>query len=298
MLHSWLTRSDSIYEDMAELPAVTDGDRTKRQTSPRAAENTVKFTTKRVPAGCRQHYRDCDGISREIWMPGDGDGQENSGLPRGEVTKQWRFFQSPLGIDSIPPKYVVLDDAALYQVLHSPKLIKADMAKSWECDFGKSKGMVMTNRPTRGRPAWLPRQRTETMPLDMSERTALVHSVGVGRRQGKTVSLIGEPAGYTAYLFGKEEEPQVRIIPISTASQPASSKGSARAKKTRGGRSKHIWRPTVRPIYPGMKPMTPGTRKRSASQMADDSEDESTDDDESSDDENESEEDEWEDIEE
>ncbi|KAK5114424.1 hypothetical protein LTR85_010247 [Meristemomyces frigidus] len=111
----------------------------------------------------RQYYRDpFTGYQREIWRPGDGDGEpgadyyERPGqLP--PVAQRWRFYQVKTGDGpmqkqvNVPPKYVILDDRAAYEVFASG-IPKTTSVKFWSHDFGGA-GKLRARRPHRGRGA-------------------------------------------------------------------------------------------------------------------------------------------------
>ncbi|KAK4542999.1 hypothetical protein LTR36_005997 [Oleoguttula mirabilis] len=111
----------------------------------------------------RQYYRDpFTSIQREVWRPGDGDGKpgadyyERPGqLP--PVSQRWRFYQIKTGDGpmqnkvNMPPKHVILDDRAAYEVLVSD-IPKATTVKVWSHDFGGT-GKLRARRPHRGRGA-------------------------------------------------------------------------------------------------------------------------------------------------
>ncbi|QIW98801.1 hypothetical protein AMS68_004319 [Peltaster fructicola] len=109
----------------------------------------------------RQYWRDpATRILREIWQPGDGDGEPSADYfdkpgPVAPLEKRWRLYLSTLdtiqpGV-SEPPRYVVLDDKAAYQV-YASDISKQKMTRHWSHDFG-GKGGLRSHRIHRGNPA-------------------------------------------------------------------------------------------------------------------------------------------------
>ncbi|EMC98061.1 hypothetical protein BAUCODRAFT_22905 [Baudoinia panamericana UAMH 10762] len=157
------------------------------------------------PRKCeRQYYRDTvTGIKREVWQPGDGDGQMGSDYPeamRLPPDSRWRFYQSssvqgPITKDNMPPKFVVLDDLNTYLVWHSdiPSLHKAVF---WAFDFG-GVGFVLTRRPHRGRGA--------VACLD-AEGNANYRSGNAGQ-SGKPYHFTGEK-GYKPIVYRSNDPPE------------------------------------------------------------------------------------------
>lgn len=133
-------------------------------------------------------------------MPGDGDGEPNYGLARTDVTDKWRFYQSPTSHENPPPRNVILDDEAVFRIMHHHLATKKDRGTFWECDFAKSKGSVLVDRQNRGRPAWLDKDGIVEA-ATIEQRRQLVHSVPVGRTSQSQLPLTGDPKGFTAYLF-------------------------------------------------------------------------------------------------
>ncbi|KAK4502947.1 hypothetical protein PRZ48_006374 [Zasmidium cellare] len=108
----------------------------------------------------RQFYLErSTGLEREIWRPGDGDGDQGTDYfdrpgPQLPPEKRWRLFQSDLGnitIKNQPPRFVMLDDRAVYEVLESD-IPRAKLAQNWPHEFGGI-AKIRTRRIHRGRPA-------------------------------------------------------------------------------------------------------------------------------------------------
>ncbi|KAK4994530.1 hypothetical protein LTR66_005464 [Elasticomyces elasticus] len=98
------------------------------------------------------------GVSREIWQPGDGDGDHMSdylGCPR--PTKRYRMYQSDVGNivrhKNEPPKNVMLDDKAAYEIWRSDQFSKVDKRRHWSHDFNFS-GNIRYRRQHIGRAAY------------------------------------------------------------------------------------------------------------------------------------------------
>ena len=116
-------------------------------------------------ASPRQYVHDpYTAVQREVWRPGDGDGDPNgdySGRPGGSVNlslhKRWRFYQSspesgPWRKKNMPPRFVVLDDRAAFEVFKS-EIAKHNLPKWWSHDFAGQGRLIKHRRVHRGRPA-------------------------------------------------------------------------------------------------------------------------------------------------
>ncbi|KAF7188765.1 hypothetical protein HII31_09688 [Pseudocercospora fuligena] len=109
----------------------------------------------------RQYHRHPhSGLQREIWRPGDGDGnQRTEYFDRGHPVppeQRWRIFQSDIGEiswakENFPPRFVWLDDRAAFEVSKSD-IPKAKIQQWWPHDFG-SPCRIRKNRAHIGRPA-------------------------------------------------------------------------------------------------------------------------------------------------
>ena len=108
----------------------------------------------------RRTYRDDKGVLRDIWQPGDGDGSRSGEVMDtvilNKAVERFRFFQHDIGLidswDNPPPKYVILDDKACYDIWMSNHYSARDRVKYWYHDFA-SQGNIKHMRPNRGRPA-------------------------------------------------------------------------------------------------------------------------------------------------
>ncbi|KAF2215221.1 hypothetical protein CERZMDRAFT_94635 [Cercospora zeae-maydis SCOH1-5] len=113
------------------------------------------------PSTAPRAYMRIMGKQREIWKPGDEDGDEYTewfGRKVEELQKEqrWRIFQSDIGKISwkngnIPPKFVYLDDLAAHQVQESD-IPRAKICKFWPHDFGQPCN-IRRHRKHIGRPA-------------------------------------------------------------------------------------------------------------------------------------------------
>ncbi|KAM3416742.1 hypothetical protein BST61_g8334 [Cercospora zeina] len=113
------------------------------------------------PSTAPRAYMRIMGKQREIWKPGDEDGDEYTewfGRKVEELQKEqrWRIFQSDIGKISwkngnIPPKFVYLDDLAAHQVQESD-IPRAKICKFWPQDFGQPCN-IRRHRKHIGRPA-------------------------------------------------------------------------------------------------------------------------------------------------
>ncbi|OQO13485.1 hypothetical protein B0A48_01713 [Cryoendolithus antarcticus] len=126
----------------------------------------------------RRYWRDpITSVQREIWRPGDPDGVLEADYferppPLAPVPERWRVYQTTPAKPfkhrvSEPPKNVLLDDRALYEVLTSniPKLVAA---RKWSHDLsGPAK--LRVRRVHRGRSA-LPNEDGEIPSIDFGGR--------------------------------------------------------------------------------------------------------------------------------
>ncbi|KAI5362352.1 hypothetical protein Slin14017_G075890 [Septoria linicola] len=163
----------------------------------------------------RLHIR-IRGENREIWKPGDGDGDETTDwygrsgvLP---MEQRWRVFQTDIGPiswtgENIPPKYVYLDDDSACQVLNSD-IPRARICKFWPHDFGQP-GKVRRFRAHIGRPAF------QNEDAAGNER---YHSTQLGGRAAAPYYFSGEP-DYVAvrYRIPPKIEKPVEVDPAVAA---------------------------------------------------------------------------------
>ncbi|KAF2724784.1 hypothetical protein K431DRAFT_309906 [Polychaeton citri CBS 116435] len=105
------------------------------------------------------------GILREIWMPGDGDGNltaehHDQRVPPDDIKQRWKFYQSTdfdptlnrVDVDkAFPPRFVILDDRAAYEILSS-NIPRSHLSEFWGFDFS-GHGAIRSRRPHRGRSA-------------------------------------------------------------------------------------------------------------------------------------------------
>nr|OQO28391.1 hypothetical protein B0A51_04884 [Rachicladosporium sp. CCFEE 5018] len=126
----------------------------------------------------RRYWRDpITSVQREIWRPGDSDGVLEADYferppPLAPVSERWRLYQTTPAKPfkhriSEPPKNVLLDDRALYEVLTSniPKLVAA---REWSHDLS-GPGKLRVRRVHRGRSA-LPNEDGEIPSIDFGGR--------------------------------------------------------------------------------------------------------------------------------
>lgn len=165
----------------------------QHQLRPTPSRDRPEYQVIRLPTSERRLYMDtrpttvageATEITRDIWKPGDRDGDINRGHVCGAGTNKWKLFQDPLEAGKIPPKYVVLDDLAVYHVINGHIGTYSQRRNWWQCDFTKTTGNVgrlRKGRPNRGRPP-----------------------AGGGRSffyYGQECYLGGEPGGYTAIIW-------------------------------------------------------------------------------------------------
>ncbi|KAK0270022.1 hypothetical protein LTR35_014488 [Friedmanniomyces endolithicus] len=113
------------------------------------------------PANSERQYC-CDPFkthNRGIWRPGDADGDQSTDYhdrigPALPLEQRWRLYQSDGGIVSkmnMPPKHVILDDRAAWEVLESD-IARRVILVFWPHDFAGT-GTIRHRRPHRGRAA-------------------------------------------------------------------------------------------------------------------------------------------------
>ena len=153
----------------------------------------------------RSHYRDSKQIQREIWQPGDGDGEylaECFGQPR--TGSPYRFFQchiGPISKNNEPPKYVILDDQAVHEIIQSSLYTKPQRAKFWSHDFSSTHGTLRVDRPNRGRPALLfPRDADQYRTKQPAATEVSKTRVGQPKKDVE-YALVGEMGGYIKVEF-------------------------------------------------------------------------------------------------
>ncbi|OQO11120.1 hypothetical protein B0A48_05375 [Cryoendolithus antarcticus] len=152
----------------------------------------------------RQYWRDpITSVQREVWRPGDPDGVLEMDYferppPLPPVSERWRLYQSTPAKPykhriSEPPKNVLLDDRALYEVLTSniPKLVAA---REWSHDLS-GPGKLRVRRVHRGRSA---------LPDEIGE----IPCIDFGGRVGKYV------------FYGEKDYDEVRYHELSPESIP------------------------------------------------------------------------------
>lgn len=170
----------------------------------------------------RYTYRDIKGSLREIWQPGDGDGLREGEFPgASNYIERFRFLQHDLGKIVLgrnePPKYVVLDDKAVHDILQFSGYNAKDRAKYWSHDFS-TQGTVKHGRPNRGRPALVPLDEGGEE-IDRGDSCG-PREIGRGwvgdvRKKQRKYHFTGERNGYTEVHFEKH------VMHPTPSSQPA-----------------------------------------------------------------------------
>ncbi|KAK0345917.1 hypothetical protein LTR02_007549 [Friedmanniomyces endolithicus] len=126
-----------------------------------ASDGENEDATALDPANSERQYC-CDPFkahNRGIWRPGDGDGDQSTDYhdrigPALPLEQRWRLYQSNGGIVSkmnMPPKHVILDDRAAWEVLESD-IARRVILVFWPHDFAGT-GTIRHRRPHRGRAA-------------------------------------------------------------------------------------------------------------------------------------------------
>lgn len=152
------------------------------------------------------HYRDHEGVSREIWQPGDNDGERDSEfLDKSACTARWRFFQSKIGPivrgTNSPPHYVVLDDKAAWDILSSGVYTLKEKGQFWPFDFAVM-GHIRSGRPNRGRPAIVDAKQGEFVDTgDGQGARCIAWCMAGDRKSQKKYHFVGERRGYTETIF-------------------------------------------------------------------------------------------------
>lgn len=177
----------------------------------------------------RAYYRDAKKVNREIWRPGDGDGDASSEIFGGPITVRWRFFQSSLGTfvtgRNEPPKYVILDDQAAYDILHSGLYSREKLSRFWSHDFSVSFGNIRQARPNRGRAAQpMQSQGTKIDTHDGQGEREVGWALSGAVKKGIKYPFTGEKGGYTPVMYpAHTNRPTTTAegVPLPVASSPA-----------------------------------------------------------------------------
>lgn len=175
-----------------------------------------------VSLDVREHYRDHRGIKREVWRPGDGDGDPSYDFCDDQRTDipRWRFFQHDIGplikAKKEPPKYVLLDDKAAYEVFKAEICTKMNMGKFWNHDFSNV-GHLKTNRPNRGRAALMHESGDGAVKIDTGDGQGerIVATLPAGQNKSKLYRFIGERGGYASINYAPPQ-------PRESAPEPSS----------------------------------------------------------------------------
>ncbi|KAK6441546.1 hypothetical protein LTR95_002218 [Oleoguttula sp. CCFEE 5521] len=169
----------------------------------------------------RKYWRDpITSVQREIWRPGDPDGVLETDYferppPLAPVSERWRLYRSTPAKSfkhriSEPPKNVLLDDRALYEVLTSniPKLVAA---REW-CHDLSGPGKLRATRVHRGRSA-LPDENGE------------IPSIDFGGRVGKYVFCGEKDYGEVRYRELSPDSPPEPPAPVRDKTPKKTNKG-------------------------------------------------------------------------
>jgi len=178
-----------------------------------------------------------DGKSnREIWQAGDGNGDPDPDTVKKALSRKyghpnWKIFSGTVGdiVKGVnePPYRVYLDDKAAYDISNLEAYSADDRVSLWPFDFAGKTGFIRTNRPNRGRPAYL---------VD-----------------GKTIACKKKGAGW--YFFcGEGGETQTRtndtLIPSTEAELTASPPGQSKILPTTEAQPKQ----SSNPLHISSKP--------------------------------------------
>ncbi|KAI5211008.1 hypothetical protein AUEXF2481DRAFT_4362 [Aureobasidium subglaciale EXF-2481] len=150
-------------------------------------------------------YRDIDGIAREIWRPGDGDGVRDNEFPDGLSFKErYRFFQSDIGairrgVNS-PPHFVALDDKAVWDIASSNQYSLKDRGQFWPLDF-KANGGVRIARLHKGRAARVDKETKDRVQIKDGHEVRYIATVKVADKNNRRYVLSGEKGGYQELNF-------------------------------------------------------------------------------------------------
>ncbi|KAM0712911.1 hypothetical protein Q7P35_000362 [Cladosporium inversicolor] len=157
-------RTSKLRDAMSAAPEPENNTAEGEVGTPDEHEQTLDASTSE-----RRYWRDpLTGVQREIWRPGDGDGDvehdhHDRRGPLVPLEKRWRLYQSspegPFKARIIePPSNVILDDRAAYEILQS-NIPRAQLTKRWSHDFN-GQANVRHRRTHRGRPAYKDEQAT------------------------------------------------------------------------------------------------------------------------------------------
>ncbi|KAJ9632188.1 hypothetical protein H2203_000591 [Taxawa tesnikishii (nom. ined.)] len=182
-----------------------EGDKTATMTGD---ETDVQSPEIEYDLTLRHHYQDKNGVDHEIWRPGDPDGDPKSGF-HGDPNAgaiPWRLFQHSIGKivkhENEPPKYVLLDDLAVYEVLQSQAFSKKDLSLFWHHDFGNM-GYVRANRAHVGRAAIVSEGEGEVVATEDGQGPGRVGwgKCGQSVKSEKKYFFTGEKDGYDPILY-------------------------------------------------------------------------------------------------
>ncbi|KAL2352384.1 hypothetical protein BJ546DRAFT_207036 [Cryomyces antarcticus] len=151
-------RVDRRLTDLAASPDSQDGSQEQGMAlSPSSHPSSNVGPTNARPR--RQFFTEL-GVRREIWRPGDGDGDyadDFHGKVNPDPMRRFRFYQGDIGAIILgvnePPKNVLLDDKAAHRIVESGIYTCEQVGKWWSHDFNV-KGNPRATRRNRGRTAY------------------------------------------------------------------------------------------------------------------------------------------------
>lgn len=242
----------------ANSPAITPDEDIARNTDD--SHQQPDAAPSQTPGKHQYFYRDSKAVRREIWQPHHGDGLRDGEL-RGSIhhKERFRFFQHDIGDFvrgvSWPPKYVLLDDKALWDIYNSKAIFKKERYRFWFHDFN-SQGNVRLDRVNCGRHVLLPvADGGEFVNLkDKRGPREVAWVVGGDRSNTKHYLLTGERNQYRAVEFaapaqplpyGNEQTSLPQTLPeprpeSRSASQSDAAKSDVTAVSTLSGQSAHF----------------------------------------------------------
>ncbi|CAD0097991.1 unnamed protein product [Aureobasidium mustum] len=176
-------------------------------------------------------YRDGDGIRRDVWQPGDGNGVRDSEFPGKPLFKErYRFFQSDIGPigrgTNSPPHFVALDDKAVWDIVVSKKYTAKERGTYWPLDF-MANGTLRSSRRHKGRAAVVANENQGLVEGGNNQRVGAVPWVKAGSKPNViNYYLSGEEGGYKEVVF------DFNTARPSTANQTMTSRSRNSGNKT------------------------------------------------------------------
>lgn len=171
------------------------------------------------PQPIRYTYRDLKGVLREIWQPGDSDGKRDDEFADASIAtikSRLRFLQHDFGpiirgVNS-PPKHVILDDTACYEIGKSHAYTGKEKFMYWSHDFSQH-GTIRNGRLNCGREVLMPVSKGG-MKVDIQDSCGareVAWAIVGPKKAAKKYPFSGERNGYKGVQFAIPEIPTSRV---------------------------------------------------------------------------------------